>query len=111
MIIPPHRTYRLSPGTLSWLGHLREGSSLYCAYPGGDKLFSLHSLGHLSYFCHQPAALGVVVLTTNCLFHSNREGRLLVDVAFIPLSLISELPSVTLQCRGSSSRSGQSYEM
>lgn len=92
---------------LCWLSHLREGSSLRSASPCGDKLFPLHSPGHLSYFCHQPAVLGVVVLTTNCLFHSNRQGRVLVDVAFIPLSLISELPSVALQCRGSSSQSGQ----
>lgn len=92
---------------LCWLSHLREGSSLCSASPCGDNLFPLHSPGHLSYFCHQPAVLGVVVLTTNCLFHSNRQGRVLVDVAFIPLSLISELPSVALQCRGSSSQSGQ----
>lgn len=108
-VIPPHSTLQTEPWhtELRWLSHLREGSSLHFAYPCGDKLFSLHSPGYLSYFCHQPAVLEVVVLTANCLFHSYREGRVLVDVAFIPLPLISELPSVTLQWRGSSSHSGQ----
>lgn len=79
---------RLSPGTVSFACSAASAEKAeHCTV--GQAVLSTQpraSLPAFSCFCHQAAALGVVLLTVNCLFHSNRKGRVLVGVAFLPLS-------------------------
>lgn len=63
--------------------------SLACSAPSAGKAahctVSLCSQTVLCSICHQPAALGVVLLTANCFFFIQKgKEEVLVDVAFLP---------------------------